>query len=106
MVSRIRWKRESVLCVVMLLLGVVGLPIAIYVVGDRVIGEYAPGQGLFDLVAAIWTELARLNPAAWILVLSPYLGVLLLRLAWSVWRSRPSRAGSVDEQSGGTASNW
>lgn len=80
----------------LLLVGIVGLPVAIYVVGQRVVGEYAPDQGLLDLLGAIWSELGNLNPAAWLLVLSPYLVISLLRVSWSTWRLRRPR---LEEQS-------
>ena len=72
----------------LLLTGLVGLPLAIYGVGQRVFGEYAPNQGLIDLAGAIWLNLARLHAAAWLLVLSPYIVISLLRLSYRLWRPR------------------
>ena len=94
MASEIRWKREAILCAALLLVGFVGLPLSIYLIGQRIFGDYAPDQGPLDLVAAIWAELAGLNPAAWLLVASPFLVISLLRISWSAWRS--SRRASAD----------
>jgi hypothetical protein len=83
-----RWKRELLICGVLLATGLVALPVAISAVGQKVVGDYAPGQGALDLTAAIWASLVTLNPWAWLLVLSPYLGITLLRVAWRTFRSR------------------
>lgn len=83
-----RWKKELLICGALLAAGIVALPFAIYAVGQRVVGEYAPGQGALDLIGAIWAALAAFNPWAWLLVLSPYLVITLLRASWLTWRSR------------------
>lgn len=98
MTSEIRWKREIALGGVLLLTGLVGLPLAIYLVGQRVFGEYAPGQGVIDLLGAIWAEVASLNPAAWLLGLSPYLVITLLRLSRATWRPRAATLGSPTDE--------
>lgn len=90
MSSENRRKKELLICGALLATGIVALPFAIYVVGQRIVGEYAPGRGALDLIAAIWAALAALNPWAWLLVLSPYLAITLLRASWLTWRSRHS----------------
>jgi hypothetical protein len=84
--NRLPWKREILICVVFLLVGLVGLPVSIYFVGLKVIGPYAPDQGVIDLMRTIWTDLAAPRLGAWLLVLSPYLVIQLLRLTVRAWR--------------------
>src|SRR5690606_41804167 len=58
-------------------------------VGSRVVGEYRPGAGPMDLVSDVWTALAAGEPAACVLVTSPYLVIQLVRLARLAWPRRP-----------------
>jgi len=83
----ISWKREFFVLILLIAVGVVGLPFAIYLVGQYIIGDYAPDAGPMDLVAAIWANLADLQPAAWLLVLSPYLVITLFRMSRRQWRA-------------------
>lgn len=90
MASRISLSKEIAIFVVLVVFGMVLLPISIYVVGQKVIGEYAPNAGVLDLMGAIWADLAAFRPAAWLLTLSPYIVVTLLRIVRSQWRpARP-----------------
>ena len=75
------WRRELIIAVVAFALGFFGLPVAIYWVGQQVLGEYAPNASSLDLADKIWGDLLQLAPAAWLLVLSPYLTLQLARLA-------------------------
>jgi hypothetical protein len=84
--NKVPWKREVVILAVFLLVGFVGLPVSIYLVGSQVIGPYAPDQGVIDLMRTIWNDLGGLRPGAWLLVLSPYVVIQLLRLAARSWR--------------------
>jgi hypothetical protein len=59
--------------------GFIGLPLAIYGVGLRLIGEYAEGADYVDLMLAIWTALGQGRWAAWLLVLSPLAVISMLR---------------------------
>ena len=74
-------KRELVLAAVLLGLGVLLLPVAVYVVGQTVVGEYSAEGGVVDLAVNVWLEAVRGNPLALVLVLSPYGIVQLLRLS-------------------------
>ena len=80
-----RVKNEAILAGLLLALGLFVLPVAIYFVGQQIIGEYE-GGGVIGLVLALWSALVRADAVAWILVLSPYLVVQLLRLTWKIWR--------------------
>ena len=75
-----RWKRELIIAAAIFACGFFVLPVAIYWVGQRIIGDYAPNAGMLDLAEQIWSDLLHLEPASWMLVLSPYLIVQLVRL--------------------------
>lgn len=77
--------------------GLVLLPPAIFFVGQQVVGEYAPNGELFDLVFAIWGDLATPSAAAWLLVLSPYIVIQLLRFSKRQWRGPRPAPKSVNE---------
>jgi hypothetical protein len=80
------WRRELLIAVVSFGLGVFVLPIAIYWVGQRIIGEYAPEAGVLALAERIWSDLLALSPGAWALVASPYVIIQLVRLVARVRR--------------------
>lgn len=82
------WKRELTLAAAMLAFGLFILPLAIYLVGRQVIGEYDADAGVLALAEHIWTDFLSLRPTAWILVLGPYVVVQLLRYVRRVWRPK------------------
>jgi hypothetical protein len=82
------WQRELAIAAGLLAFGLLALPFAIYVVGQRLLGEYDEGAGALDLADDIWSDLLSLHAPAWILVLSPYLIVQLARAVRRVWRRR------------------
>ncbi len=82
-------KREVVIAAVLFGCGFLLLPLAIYWVGTEVVGEYAGNGGLLALAEQIWSDFLALQPAAWVLVLCPYLVLLLIRLIRRTWRARP-----------------
>jgi hypothetical protein len=81
-------KREIAIAAALFAAGLVLLPPAIYWFGRQVAGEYA-GAGPLALADQIWSDLLQLEPAAWVLVLSPFVLVQLVRLIRRTWRSRP-----------------
>lgn len=81
------WRRELTIAGVLLALGFVGLPLAIYAVGSRIVGDYAPDADFVDLALGVWSALAGGRWAAWLLVLSPYLVISLLRISKRLWRA-------------------
>jgi hypothetical protein len=91
------WRRELLIAVIWLAVGAFLLPVAIYLVGQQVVGEYAADGGMLGLAAHIWDELLQLRPAAWILVLSPYVVVMLLRSVRLLWRGRPTRVTTLTD---------
>jgi hypothetical protein len=87
-VPRSRLKAESLTTLLLIFVGFVMLPCMIYLVGQFVIGEYEGEGGLGGLFIAIYQSLGRGNIATWILVLSPYFVVQLLRLIVVLLRAR------------------
>lgn len=86
-----RLKFELVLAAALLCTGFLLLPVAIFWVGQFVIGAYEGDDGVMGLLNAIWYELGQGNPLAWTLVLSPYVVIQLIRLARALLRRPVSR---------------
>jgi hypothetical protein len=82
------WRREVAIAAGSLAFGVLVLPFAVYMVGERVLGEYAADSGALGLAESIWRDFLSLRVQAWILVLSPYLTLQLVRAARRVWRPK------------------
>ena len=82
------WQREVAIAAGLLAFGLVALPFAIYVVGQQVLGEYGEGAGALALAESIWLDLVSLRLPAWVLVLSPYLTIQLIRGVRRIWRRR------------------
>lgn len=77
--------RESGLFFGLLFVGVLILPFGIYLVGQLVFGEYG-GNGYGDFYGTVAEKLRGGKPAAWFLVLSPYLTWQVIRFAARAWR--------------------
>ena len=82
------WKREVAIGAGMLVFGLFVVPLAIYAVGRRLVGEYSADSGALALAEQIWADFLSLHPAAWLLVLCPYVVVQLVRGVRRVWRPR------------------
>jgi hypothetical protein len=85
-VNRKLLAREALLALGLVAFGLIALPALVYLVGQRVVGEYS--EVMAGFYAAIGDALVAGNLFAWILVLSPYLCILLIRCCF--WL-RPSR---------------
>jgi hypothetical protein len=85
----VRWKKELILAAVLIGFGLLVLPYMIYFVGLQIVGTYEGEGGALGLMLAIWAALGRGAWAAWMLVLSPYLVVQLLRVTIKIARWRP-----------------
>ena len=83
------WLRnELLLAAALLSCGLLPLPMVVYWVGSRVVGEYSTESGVWDLIWDIWSDLAAGSVLAWILVVSPYLLIQLLRVGRALWRHK------------------
>jgi hypothetical protein len=80
-------RTELLIAASLLVFGVAVLPALIFVVGITVVGPYEGENGLGSLYAGIIDGLGRPEPAAWVLVLGPYVAVQCLRLAFFRRRS-------------------
>jgi H+/Cl- antiporter ClcA len=88
--------REASLFLGLLLIGLVLLPVAVYIVGQAIFGDYGGGSyGHF--ISELSGRVRTADPAAWFLVLSPYLGWQILRLVALVWRVAGQKIGSGNE---------
>ncbi len=84
--------REALVLLGLFVCGILVLPIAVFGVGKLVFGAYE-GDGYGGFFSDLLGRLGGGNGAAWFLVLSPLLVVLLFRcLAWC-WRFLAGRAG-------------
>lgn len=77
-----RVRRELLLAGVLIPAGLFIVPMAIFFTGQTLLGSYSEdGQGIGHLYGTVFGDLAAGSLFAWLLVLSPWLGVQLLRLA-------------------------
>ena len=83
--------KETALFFGLLFIGFVIVPIAIYWVGPRVLGEFG-GAGYADFFGNLSARIRSGDLAAWFFVLSPWLVWQILRLTAFAWRisGRPS----------------
>lgn len=85
-------KKETVLFLRFLLIGLVVLPIAIYIVGQKAFGPYVEDGGFFTFLGHLYTDFFTGAPAALLLGLGPYLLWQLVRLTWRIFRSGRTQA--------------
>jgi hypothetical protein len=71
-------RRELLVLLLALVIGLVGAPPLIWFVGSRTLGPYA-GGALGDLFGAVLRGLASGLAGYWIVVLGPYVFIMLLR---------------------------
>lgn len=81
-------RKELLLALSLLGLGLFLLPPAVYWVGRQVVGEYEGENGLWGLTLELWAAALGANPLALILITSPYLIVQALRLSRRLRRRR------------------
>lgn len=82
------WRRELAIAAAAVAFGLLVLPFAVYVVGQRMLGEYEADSGALGLAESIWRDFLSLRLPALILVLSPYLTIQLWRATRRVWRPK------------------
>ena len=77
--------KELALLLGLLFLGLVIAPIAIYWVGQSLLGDFG-GYGYGDFFGDLAAKIRGGDPVAWFFVLSPYLAWQVLRLMLFAWR--------------------
>lgn len=86
-----RATKEIALLSVLLFVGVVVMPIAIFLVGKQFFGAYG-GHGYGDFFGTLSAKIRSGDIVAWFLIMSPYLAWQTLRLTafgWKVFGRRP-----------------
>jgi hypothetical protein len=78
--------KELALFLALLFLGLVILPITIFLVGQQIFGEYG-GAGFSGFFNSLASKLRDGNWVAWLLVLAPYLAWQSIRLTRFLWRA-------------------
>lgn len=78
-------RKEAALFFGLLFVGFVIVPIAIYWIGPRLIGEFG-GHGYGEFFGAISARIRSGDMATWFFVLAPYLAWQVLRLTAYGWR--------------------
>lgn len=77
--------RETALFLGLLFFGFVVMPIAIFMVGQKIFGAYG-GHGYGDFFGNLSVKIRNGDLLAWFLVLAPYLAWQTLRLTLFSWR--------------------
>ena len=70
----------------LLFFGFVLMPIAIWFIGQAIFGAYG-GEGYGDFFGTLSAKIRAGDMAAWFLVLSPWIAIMLLRLTARAWRA-------------------
>jgi hypothetical protein len=79
-------RKELALFLVLLFVGFVLAPIAIYLIGQDILGDFG-GHGYGDFFGTLSTKIRSGDTTAWFFVLSPYLVWQTLRLTVFAWRA-------------------
>ena len=83
-----RLMKESLIALGLVAFGLIVFPAIIFMVGQQLIGDYEAGlSGYYEAIA---DALLGGNPFAWVLILSPYLGIQLIRMLF--WLQKARRA--------------
>ena len=75
---------ELLLFAGLLFFGFIIMPGFIYLIGGQVFGDFEGGYGQF--FGQLTRRLIDGNPVTWFLVLSPWLGILTIRITWLALR--------------------
>lgn len=79
--------KEMLIALALIAFGLICLPALVYLVGQRLLGDYEAGLlGFYDATA---DALVAGNLYVWVLVLSPYATIQLFRLSLWIRRRRP-----------------
>lgn len=93
-ISSSRLRKELLIFSIFVAIGLVVLPFAIFKTGEILLGDYSSeGLGIGHLYGDILRGLATGDWTAWLLVLGPWLGIMMIRaLWWPLARSRHRKA--------------
>jgi len=90
---RSRFGRELILIAGALLFGVILVPLAIWFVGNRILGPYTHGTNLragpMALLGDFFEGLSRGWVSYWIVAVGPLIIILIARAAWALIRPKP-----------------
>ena len=94
-----RVRIELLILGIALFCGFVAIPLAIWLVGNRILGPYMHGQdasngGPMRLLGDFFTGLGHGSLAFWCVVIGPYVIVSLARLLYLFLRSAPAASAS------------
>ncbi len=86
-----RLKRETVVFLGLAVIGFTLVPLSIYLVGKRILGDYGDGGILKDFYADLYLRFSAFEPGAWILLLGPWLFITFVRLLYLPlkWKRMP-----------------
>jgi hypothetical protein len=97
--DRSRISREAIAFGAALLIGLVGVPLAIWFVGNRILGPYVHGTnthaGPMALLGDFYAGLGNGFVSYWIVALGPAVIILFVRIAWALIKSNPRTDRSV-----------
>jgi hypothetical protein len=90
---RSRMSRELIIFGGALLIGLIGVPLAIWFVGNRILGPYTHGTnthaGPMALLGDFFVGLGHGAISYWVVALGPAVIILLVRIAWAFIPPRP-----------------
>ncbi len=78
-------RKEALLLLIVFAAGIMLMPVAIYIIGQMIFGNYG-GDGFGGFFSAIARKLVTADGVAWLLVASPYLVLQCLRITAYAWR--------------------
>jgi hypothetical protein len=87
-----RTSRELIIFGSALVIGLIGVPLAIWFVGNRILGPYTHGTnthaGPMALLGDFFVGLAHGSISYWVVALGPAFIILFARVAWALIRPR------------------
>jgi hypothetical protein len=91
--DRSRISREAIVLGAALMIGLVGVPLAIWFVGNRILGPYIHGTnthaGPMALLGDFYAGLGNGFVSYWVVALGPAVIILFVRIAWALIMSNP-----------------
>lgn len=81
-------KREAIIFGVLLLIGLILVPIAIYLAGAAVFDNYYSYDSLGTFLGRFYGELGGFNRSLWFIVASPWLAIQCLRFGIKLSKPR------------------